>query len=206
MVAAAQGRVLLESGDLSEALDTLARACAGPTPAKPQGYIIHYWHYLALVRKGDEPAALTAIERAHEGLLAMLEDVDDEMRVRAIEDVAEHRCIVDAWSSVHPRTVRFRLPLAAAPTGRPLHDGEWVDVDWTVELPQDRQMAGKVERRRSQLMRMLDEARAQQAAPTVGHLAVALRVSKATLRRDLAALREGGNHVVTRGTKGVSGL
>ena len=48
-------------------------------------------------------------------------------------------------------------------------------------------------------MRLVQEAQEQAAAPTVGHLALALGVSDRTIKRDLAALRDSGHIIATRG-------
>ena len=56
-------------------------------------------------------------------------------------------------------------------------------------------------RRRHRLQRLLTEAEAQGAAPTVDDLARALGVSRATVKRDLAALRQAGMAVRTRGAR-----
>jgi DeoR/GlpR family transcriptional regulator of sugar metabolism len=55
------------------------------------------------------------------------------------------------------------------------------------------------ERRRRQIIRLLDEATTQGAAPTVDDLAEAIGASRSTVRRDLAALRQLGARTPTRG-------
>ncbi len=100
-----------------------------------------------------------------------------------------------------PGQVRVRLPAASAPTGRPLREGETVTVTWTVELPEDEIVTGKVTRRRHRILRLLREAAEQTAAPTVPDLAQALGVSARTIERDLAALRKAGHDVRTRGSR-----
>lgn len=107
-----------------------------------------------------------------------------------------------SWLS--PGQARVRLPAASAPTGRPLQDDEWVEVLWTVEAPEDEQVTGKAARRQGRVLRMLGEAAGQGAAPTVDALAAALDVSQRTIERDLAALRQAGHEVVTRGSRQIS--
>jgi DNA-binding SARP family transcriptional activator len=101
-----------------------------------------------------------------------------------------------------PGQARVRLPRAEAPTGRPLRDDEWLEVTWTVAAPEDEAIINKVARRRHQLVRLLQEANEQRAAPTVSDLAAALEVSQVTVKRDLAALRQAGHRVRTRGSRG----
>jgi DNA-binding transcriptional ArsR family regulator len=103
-----------------------------------------------------------------------------------------------------PHRISTRLPLASAPTGRPLATDEWVEVTWTLAAPEDDARPGKVARRQHRLLRLLSEASAQGAAPTVTDLAQALGVSRATIKRDLAALRRAGQAARTRGGRGSS--
>jgi tetratricopeptide (TPR) repeat protein len=97
--------------------------------------------------------------------------------------------------------IRVRLPSASAPTGRPLQDNEWVNITWKVAAPEDEAVLRKTLRRQHRLMRLLGEAEEQGAAPTVDDLAGALEVSRATIKRDLAALRERGHLPRTRGSR-----
>ncbi len=101
-----------------------------------------------------------------------------------------------------PQHKLVRLPRADAPTGRPLRDDEYVTVRWTLDAPGDHQIQGKVARRRYCLLRLLEQARAQGAIPSYGHLAEALGVSRRTIERDMAHLRQQKHLDVppTRGT------
>lgn len=119
----------------------------------------------------------------------------------SLERVPEHRAIVEAWQAIPPRRTPFRLPRNDAPTGRPLRDDEWVEVTWTVAASEDEAIPGKTARRQHRLLRLLQEAREQGAAPRVDDLAAALGVSPKTIKRDLVALRRAGHAVRTRGTK-----
>ena len=111
------------------------------------------------------------------------------------------RLEAEAATYLLPGQMRVRLPRAEAPTGRPLRDDEYVEVAWTVAAPEDEAITGKVARRQRQLSRLLAQAADQGAAPTVDDLATALGVSRATLKRDLAALRRAGHEVKTRGRR-----
>ena len=81
----------------------------------------------------------------------------------------------------------------------------------TLAVPEDDEVSGKawpeqsrrVARRRHRLLRLLREAREQGAAPTLDDLAAALEVSRATIKRDLAALRQAGHEAQTRGSRSV---
>ena len=65
----------------------------------------------------------------------------------------------------------------------------------------DLEIADKQERRRARILRLLEEACAQGAAPTVDSLALALGASPATIKRDLAFLRQAGHKIATRGER-----
>ena len=110
----------------------------------------------------------------------------------------------DINSCLSPDQHKVRLPHISAPTGRPLRDTEWVTVNWTITNPEDNAIQGKVARRQHRLRRLLDEARSQGAAPTVTDLASVLETSSATIKRDLAFLRESGLQVQTRGSREAS--
>jgi DNA-binding SARP family transcriptional activator/Tfp pilus assembly protein PilF len=100
-----------------------------------------------------------------------------------------------------PGQISVCLPAASAPTGRPLREGETVTVTWTVDAPEDAIISDKVTCRHLRLLRLLREAANQSAVPAVPDLAQALGVSTRTIERDLAALRDAGHDVQTRGSR-----
>lgn len=130
---------------------------------------------------------------------------DPRLRRSFLQGVAVHREIAALYEAARQQLpvgpVRARLPRAGATTGRPLHDDEWVAVTWTPLLPEDEGIPDRLARRRHRLQRLLQEAAAQDAAPTVEDLAAALRVDARTVKRDLAALRAAGHTTPTRGRR-----
>ncbi|HEY76368.1 MAG TPA: tetratricopeptide repeat protein [Thermoflexia bacterium] len=200
---AEKGVALLAQGQREAALAATKRAMARLQQGAEQGYLIPFAHYQVLTSLGQLEEARDAIEQAHRMLTEVLQSLSPEQREMSLERVPEHRAIVKAWQALQPRRLTFRLPRADAPTGRPLHDDEWVEVVWTVSVPDDDTIRGKVARRRHRLLRLLREAADQGAAPTVDHLAEALQVSPRTVKRDLAALRAAGHPTPTRGAREV---
>jgi len=74
-------------------------------------------------------------------------------------------------------------------------------VTWTINHPDDNEIHHVIDRRRRRLLRLLIEADEQDSIPSIEHLASALEVSEATVRRDLAALQDDGHRVQTRGQR-----
>ncbi len=196
---AQKGGALLALGRRRAALEATAQAMARLRPGVEQGYLVPYLHYRVLTALDQPEEARDAIEQAHRMLMEVLQSLSPPEREKSLAGVPEHRAIMDAWRSVQPQRLTVRLPRAEAPTGRPLDDDEWVEVIWTVAAPEDEAIRGKVARRRHRLRRLLDEAVAQGAAPTLGQLAEVLQVSLRTVKRDLAALRAAGYATPTRG-------
>jgi biotin operon repressor len=129
--------------------------------------------------------------------------VDEARRLFRQMGMARDLAQLEAKTATHLPLgqIRVRLPAVSAPTGRPLRDDEWVEVTWTVTAPEDDAVLGKVARRQQRLLRLLREAADQGAAPIVDDLGAALHVSRATIKRDLAALRKAGHQVRTRGSR-----
>jgi len=104
-----------------------------------------------------------------------------------------------------PGQQRALLARRGAPRGRPLRPEELVEVVWTVDEPEEREIgraSNKATTRQARLLRLCSEAAAQGAEPTVGDLAEALGVTPRTVDRDIAALRAAGAGLVTRGGSG----
>jgi len=156
--------------------------------------------YRALLAAGESDRGLVALQAAYNLLMQFAENIADPERRRAyLHDIDPGRPI---WNDYHKYILgqsKVLLPCADAPLGRPLLASEWVEITWTANTPEDEKFEGKTERRQHQLLRLVQEAQEQAAAPTVGHLAKALGVSDRTIKRDLAALRDSGHIVATRG-------
>ncbi|HET9224132.1 MAG TPA: DUF1670 domain-containing protein, partial [Roseiflexaceae bacterium] len=108
-------------------------------------------------------------------------------------------------ATLRPGQRRVMLARKGIPRGRPLRSEELVEVVWTVELPDQREVgepASKAAARQERLRRLCTEAAAQGAEPTVGDLASALGVTARTVDRDIAALRAAGEVLATRGSAG----
>lgn len=95
----------------------------------------------------------------------------------------------------------LNLPREGVPTGRPLLQNEYTPVTWTLDAPGDRTITNKVARRQHRLLRLLREAREQDATPTIDDLARALEASPGTVKRDLSSLRQAGHEIRTRGSR-----
>ena len=191
----------LEAGDLQEAA-RLSDEAVAELEAAGSGEFVQdtYLHHAMILRAAGDPAAAhQALQKAYQAVQSRAETLPEAWRKEFLEKVSVNRQILTAWQSSAPRAVRVRLPIASAPGGRALKEDEWVEVVWTVSDPGDEAWTDKVERRQQRLLRLLDEARFQGAAPTVADLAQALEVGPATVKRDLAALRQAGHAALTRG-------
>jgi tetratricopeptide (TPR) repeat protein len=179
---------LLASGQAEEALPYAQEAIAHAEGKKPP-YRAFYTLYKTLTAVGRTAEARQALEGAYQGLVDMISGLPPEDQKMSCEQVREHRAILETWQKTHPRRISVRLPRAGTPLGRPLRPEEWVEVTWTVAAPEDMAICGKVARRRTRLLRLLEEAAQQGASPAYEHLARALGVSLRTLSTDIAALQ-----------------
>ncbi|MBT8207643.1 MAG: HTH domain-containing protein, partial [Acidimicrobiia bacterium] len=144
--------------------------------------------------------AVTALEHAHRLVESLVDSLPEDLRDQA-RAAKGNAAILHAYASSRPSTETFALPATTAPGGRALTDEDLVAVEWTVAEPRDDLFTDPATRRRHRLKRLLAEAEAQGASPTVKALATALEASRATIKRDIAALRSQGESVTTRGTR-----
>ncbi|MBN2148871.1 MAG: tetratricopeptide repeat protein [Anaerolineales bacterium] len=161
--------------------------------------------YRAMLAAGQTERGLEGLKRAYTILMEFAASISDAERRRAyIHDISPGKHIWDDYQNYFEgraaRQVKVRLARVGAPGRRTLRDEEWIDVTWTIDAPEDDAIKGKALRRQHRLLRLLQEADAQGAAPTIDDLADALGTSRATVKRDLAALREAGHPVKTRGS------
>jgi DNA-binding SARP family transcriptional activator/predicted ATPase len=191
----------LAEGHHDEALARTRKAVAALSPGVERAYLIHHRHALAAGPYGEPEEARSASLRADALLREALAGLSTSSFQRAVELVPAHREIVAAASRNTPHTVEVRLPRADAPTGRPLDDHDLQVVQWTIQHPDDDLINSPIDRRRHRLIRLLDEAEVEGAAPSIDDLANALAVSDSTVRRDLSALRKAGHRVITRGQR-----
>jgi len=104
------------------------------------------------------------------------------------------------------RQTVYLAKITAPAFGRSLHDDEQTQVVWTLNHPQDEPIGiieGKKSLRQYRLIRLVHEAEAQGAVPTIDQLASALQVSNKTIYRDLQNLRQQDIKLITRGTQKV---
>lgn len=177
--------------DASAAADLAGSVAAtDPHDGFHAAYVL--WKSSVMLDRCDEAAA--ALVAAERSLRELLPDVDRS------SGVPEHREVLAAVAEQQPERITVRLARLAAPRGRALRKEETVPVTWTIADRSDAATPSGVERRRARLLRLLGEAAAAGAVPTVTDLATALSVSPATIRRDLAHLRASGHEAVTRGS------
>ncbi len=129
---------------------------------------------------------------------------DETLRASYRKGLRVNRAIAEAVAKQPPPgRLRVRLARAEVPAHRRPEPDEMVTVIWTVDAGKAdaavREQGGKVALRRHRILRLLDEAEAANALPTVADLAGALDVSTRTLRADLAVLRAEGHPIQTRG-------
>lgn len=200
-VRALAGRLFLRAGKTEEALDWSMRAMREIRPGVELAHLVPLALSEVHGEMGNAEEAAHYITRAHAQLSLMLSDLPLDKQKQAWTKIPNHRAIQKRWLQLQPLMREVELPTTDAPIGRPLEPDEVVVVSWTIHDPADDRIEDRVQRRRQQIVRLLDEATAAGALPTVGHLASALDASEATIRRDLSALRSEGLQVSTRGSR-----
>jgi tetratricopeptide (TPR) repeat protein len=186
---AIKGMALLQLGQGAKALVETETAVSYLQDSVDQSYLVWWWHSQALEANGRTGEAVQALDNAYTLLLAHVSPLTEAQQQHTLQALHDHAAIVAKWQA-GSRQIEVSLPHVDAPTGRPLRDDEFVT---------DVAVVGKKPRRQHCLVRLLDEAAAQNAAPTVQDLADALQVSPGTIKRDLAELRKSGQQINTRG-------
>ena len=199
-----RGLIEFECGRVERGLAMTRQAVERLAPGVARPYLLHHRHAIAAQAANESGEARQAAMRAAAELEHVLVGLDAELRRRAIASVPEHRSIAEMARLYSPSTIDVELPSLGAPTGRPLESGDRVAVVWTVAHPDDQTIETPIDRRRHRLVRLLKEAEACGASPTVEDLASALDVSDSTVRRDLDHLRRRGHDVKTRGQRHAS--
>jgi hypothetical protein len=104
---------------------------------------------------------------------------------------------------LRPGRIRQIITTAGTRPGRPLTQSDLVEVTWTLDAGAEDlevwERHGRVALRQVRLLRLVEEALDQGGEPTQEDLARALGVTGRTIRADIAALKEQGFTVATRG-------
>ena len=161
-------------------------------------YMTVQLHWVRFMVLGDGAALGQAREELRQQAAQF---ADSAMRDRFLNQIQLHRQVETAWqartqsaqaTATDVRRAIVRLARKDAPLGRKLGDEDRIDVTWTLDAGADDsavlQQAGKVGLRQHRLQRLLEEASAQNAAPTDEDLARALAVQVRTIERDMLAL------------------
>ncbi|MEA3397213.1 MAG: tetratricopeptide repeat protein, partial [Chloroflexota bacterium] len=166
---------------------------------------VYYNHFRVAEATRHWAAARAALEEAARIVDERAERIGDPAWQRKYRTgLMVNRAIAEAVAGQPPPgRLRVRLARAGTPAHRRPTPGEIVTVTWMIDAgEEDVALAGregKVALRRHRLLRLLAEAEAAGARPTVADLAGGLDVSPRTVRADLAALRRQGHVARTRG-------
>jgi len=193
-----RGVALLRLGKPDEGLAATSAAMAEPHGGVNQDCVVPMWHAIVLDALHKNVEAAVAWDEAYKRLQAYVMPLTAAQKEHSLTHIKDYRTIVAAWEAGRRRKT-VSLPCVDAPTGRSLRADEFVELEWTVETAVDASISNKKERRQRQLLRLLEEAATQHAAPTITHLSDALEVSSGTIKRDLSALRAAGHDTPTRG-------
>ncbi|RPI84547.1 MAG: hypothetical protein EHM41_13125 [Chloroflexi bacterium] len=173
-------------------------------PGRHIHYVFSYRHYQALSACGRKTEALQVLAETVRGLNLLTDSLRTEKQRTDFDQIrtvmSGTKClplqneILIAWESLQPifKIISLprrhgRKPVLTVTNSEP--GSSEVQVRWTVWIPEDEELSNKVERRRHQLRRLLEEAEQYGAAPTQKHLAEALGVSQRTIAQDLVEVK-----------------
>ncbi len=166
---------------------------------------VYYNHFCVAEATHHWTAARAALEKAARVVMERAEHIaDPALRAKFLIETRSNRAITESLRTLPPAgCLRVRLASTDVPAHRSPAPEEMVALIWTVDAgcpdaDAERQM-GKLALRHHRLVRLLAEAEAAGAVPTVADLAGTLDVSSRTIRADLAALRRQGHSARTRG-------
>jgi tetratricopeptide (TPR) repeat protein len=193
---ALQGIAVLGLGETEEALRLTREALL----AMAQGEVsdeaipaVHYARATALLADGQEERARSHLVRAYEHMLGVASQLGDEAARQAFfhHNPTTRRLMREVYAHGIASPPDSGVVSRKVPSAR---GGDPLQVRWTVDAgPADvalEQALGSVGLRRARLARLLAESQRQGALPTAADLAAVLNVSKRTIQRDLAALRQ----------------
>jgi DNA-binding SARP family transcriptional activator/tetratricopeptide (TPR) repeat protein len=192
------GRIHLASDQVEVACDLTGQAVASLIAGVERPFLVRLAHHDALLAAGRAGEAHAQAHRGAAELRSLLASLDQPLRTRCA-DVRQHARLLEVDEAAAEATVVMRMAAVDAPRGRALREIDLIEVQ--VELPQRGGPEDPVERRRWLLAEVVEQIRHQGGAPTVLDLAALTEVSEATIRRDLAALRDQGRAVPTRGAR-----
>ncbi len=195
-VCALQGDDAAGDAALTEAMAGMAALSDSLPPDIALGLNLAAYH--VRLGQGRQEEAIRYLLAAKAALAEQLADLSPEEQESAAQEMYNSQQLSAALAR-HTRQETVTLARADAPRGRALTPEERVTVTWTLAAPEDQLIPNRSERRRAVLARLLQEAAAQQAAPTDDDLARALGVSRRTVLRDMRALSREGIVLPTRG-------
>ncbi len=188
---------LKETGQIDQAISSLQKLVDSLDETVQTGTRVAWGVFL--LAQDNASLADQAIERARTLMESDLEGLDTELAERARVGELFAKIARESGSRAVQR-VTIAVPKVGAPGGRQLRPDELVDVVITLSQPADNTVASHVERRRVQLQRIMAEIEAAGAVPAIRHLAQATGFSRATIKRDLSALRADRHAIATRGS------
>lgn len=165
-------------------------------PDTNEPHLLH--HRAAQVARAhrDETGAAEHDRQAAAILEEALSGLSEAQRRQSLRAIPDHAAIAAA-GTVHAAEREVRLARVDAPRGRALGAADLTVV--RLRLPVSGDTPGS---RRQTLLSVVEQAAAQGAAATIDDLVDIVGVSRATVRRDLRALRDQGHAVTTRGSSG----
>lgn len=193
-----QAMALDAAGERERACEVAQAATAGLGPGSDRPELVRLVAAELLAATGAIGAARRAAAHAQEQVQRVLATLSAEDVAQATR-LPERRRLTALVERLAPTRRRVTVAHRDAPPGRALAAHERIEV--VVELP-DPTLPDPVADRRVQLLAVLERIEEAGGLPTVGDLAEVLRVSAATVRRDLAHLRDEGVTIRTRGNRG----